>query len=290
MKKTTLYHFAKLDQTKKHLMTLDGLTPGKLEDLTQKARETFNAQNITAAHGSLNFDRESAFISSPDSINGFFFPSADFRDKKTGFRLVCISFELKKHYDFANHRPGADTVEAVAIYEDSNEDLYFPIIDKIPGAPLEKWQQELKRRISEAQEHITAWQKVKRLKKKNGEDFASIQKNFEGVTISQSWDGFRVDLHFWTSESGYISDIIYNFKGEAIKTICDIEKAISDRIIYLTEYAAQNLEILKKSEQIYSETMRVLIETVNKYATPNATGVVLPYFRYQVEEFLKGII
>lgn len=290
MKKNTLYHFAKLDQTKKHLITLDGLTPATLEELTEKARETFNAQNITAAHGYINFDRESAFISSPDSINGFFFPSADFRDKKTDFRLVCISFELKKHYDFENHRPGADTVEAVAIYEDRNEDLYFTIVDKIPGAPLEEWRQKLKRNISYAQEQATAWQKVKRLRKKNGEDFANIQKNFEGATISPSWDGFRIDLHLWTPESGYLQDTIYNKSGEAIKTTGDIEKAIADRVAYLTEYAAQNLEILNKSEQIYNDTMRALIEAVNKYATPNADGVTVPYFRHRIEEFIKGII
>lgn len=288
MKTKTLYHFAHLTKEReKKLVIFESLTPAQYDEIEKKARAEFNAQNITAERGRLNFNEESAFISSADTLNGFYFPSASLRDTKTNYKLLCISFELKKHFDFKTHQAKPDTLEPVAIYEDESEKLYIRIIDIIKNAPLEKWQQEINREILTAQVLAQAWRKVERLRKKGGGDFARMAQNFKGCTISPDADGYRVDIFAHSPYLGYISDTLYNINS-SIKTADDIEAAIDARISELDARAEEKTKILANSSQIYEEIAAALIEIINKYGTPsNAIGVYIPYFKYKVEDFLK---
>ena len=56
MKNKTLYHFAHLTKEReKKLAIFESLSPAQYDDMSKKARAEFNAQNITAERGRLNF-------------------------------------------------------------------------------------------------------------------------------------------------------------------------------------------------------------------------------------------
>ena len=125
------------------LKVFDHIAPKEFDEISAQARDLFNAQKVTAEHGAKNFDTTTAFISGADTLNGFYICGADLRNAETKYKLYLIAFDVCHHYDFNNHTRKPDTLRPVAIYKDSNENLYTSEAIAMDLKPLEDWQKEL---------------------------------------------------------------------------------------------------------------------------------------------------
>ena len=94
--------------------------------------------------------------------------------------------------------------------------------------------ERLTRRLDYYTARIEAWEKVARVSKKDGGDFAIISKNFTNCTFKTEYSSNYVVVHFKSKFEGYTSDEI-NISGnaygvEACDTADKIEKRIADKI------------------------------------------------------------
>lgn len=283
------YHYFK-ELTAEHqtkLKLFEHLTPSEFDELTAKARTEFAAQNVTAKHGRKNFDNESAFVSNSDTLNGFYFPGAEFVHLETGFKLLLIAFEAVRGYDFKKHEPTPETLRPVAVYEDERENLYTIHTAHLDTRPLEKWQTDLQKKIDDATARAELWRNVKRLYKKNGEPFAILSKNFDGVTVTENGNAYRASVSGRSSSGAWVSDTLYDCDKYPLKTLDDILESINKYIEYLTEYAHETENTLKHSTAIYNDVCGAMFEKILKYQTPtNTDGLKLDYFLYTVREWI----
>lgn len=284
------YYFKTLTNDREKLLkTFDHLTPEQFDELTAKARAEFNAQTVTAKHGHKNFDNESALITGADTLNGFYFPSAELINPQTNYKLLLIAFEIVRGYDFEKHQPKPETVRPVAIYEDEGENLYTRHAAALDLRPLEDWKRELQKNINDAKARAELWGKVKRLYKKNGEPFATLSKNFDGVEVGPRWDSYKLEIHGYTAAGVWASDSLFDCDRYPLKNIDDIMPSIRKYIDYLTEYAARLENTLKNADAVYFDIFGGLFEKLLKYETPsNADGIKIPHLLYTVRTMLQN--
>ena len=113
---------------------------------------------------------------------------------------------------------------------------------------------------------IEAWEKVKRVYKKDGGDFANLARNFEGAKF-EPWLGDQVIKVYFRDECGaYESDYI-NLKGNAYKNEPDADTAdaVQEKITKHIANYKKWLEInTKGAEQIAGqiEEMAEALETL----------------------------
>lgn len=291
MKETRKFYYFKkaTEEELKKLATFNkSFTAGEFEELEQKAKAEFKAQEINAKHGTKNFDNEAAFTSS--GINGFYFPSAELQNPETGYRLLVIAFNRFCGWDFVNKCKGKEEIKPIAIYTDSNEQLYFRRNTTLDYSPLQGWQKELQDSVNDAENQVFLWQQVKRCTKKDGGDFANVNKNFENATITVNYDGtLKIDVHGHTGAK-WASDTIYSTPQNPLKTVNDVMPAIAERIKYLENYAATKKAILEKSDKIYDDVFGAIFEKIIKYQTPsNDDGLQIDYFYSDVKNMLNKI-
>jgi len=283
------YYFNTLTKERENLLkTFDRLTPEQFEELTAKARAEFNAQNVTAKHGRKNFDNEGALITGADTLNGFYFPSAELINTQTNYKLLLIAFEIVRGYDFEKHQPKPETVRPVAIYIDDCENLYTRHVATLDTRPLEDWKKELQKNISDAKARAELWGKVKRLYKKNGEPFAVFSKNFDGVKIIEEWHSLKFKIYGQTSGGEWVDDSLYYSDAWPLATVDDVMPTIKKYIEQLTEYTARLENTLKNADIVYFDIFGGLFEKLLKYETPsNADGIQIQYLRYTVRDMLQ---
>lgn len=272
------------------LKVFDHIAPKEFDEISAQALELFNAQKVTAEHGAKNFDNATAFISGADTLNGFYICGADLRNAETKYKLYLIAFDVCRHYDFNNHTRKPDTLRPVAIYKDSNENLYTLEAIAMDLKPLEDWQKELKRRADEARNRAEIWQRVKRNYKKDGKPFAILSKNFDGVKVIEEYGALKLEIYGRTEKNIFVSDTLYNSERFPLKNIDDIIPSIKKYIEYLTESAKEYENILNNSAKIYDDVFSAIYEKILKYQTPsNADGIRLEHFYYTLREMINNL-
>lgn len=270
------------------LKVFDRLTPSEYDELTAKACAEFNAQKVTAKHGAKTFTSSAAFISSADALHGFYICGAELVNAATNYKLLLIAFETVRGYDFQKHEPKPETLRPVAIYQDDRENLYTIHTATLGTRPLDKWKKELENKAETAKARADLWRGVQRLYKKNGEPFALVSKNFDGVRVIEAGDGFNLETSGRAANGAYISDKLYNCDLYPLKNIDDVMPTIKKYIDYLTEYANETESTLKKADAIYNDVFGALLEKILKYQTPsNSDGLRLDYFLYTVRELVN---
>jgi hypothetical protein len=273
--------------------TLDQLTAAEYEQIRNQAAELLTALKLKAKHGKKSID-ETAFISSADSMHGFFFPSSALYDTNTNYKLLLIAFKPHYNYDFENHTRTETTPKPVAIFEDANEN-YFTLETYTPStAPLEKWQNKLKDNIDDYNGKIEALKQITRQYKKDGKPFANIEKNFTNCSVLAHYDyngnflDYRVNYYYNTPARRYLSSTIYDTPAHPLKNIDDIMSAINATIKYYQQKIENTTQILNNSIEIYESVMMPYIENVLKWQTgTNNKNITIDYFEFAMREIIK---
>ena len=283
------FYFKELtEEREKKLASLDGLTAAQFDEVTKQARAEFAAQDVKIKNGSKTFDASTAFISSCDTLHGFYICGADLRNGATNYKLLLIAFERVRGYDFQKHEPKPERLEPVAIYEDERENLYTIHTATLDTRPLDEWREKLQANADHARSRAELWRKVKRLYKKDGAPFATLSKNFDGVRIIEEYNALKLEASGRTDGGAYISDTLYNCDRYPLKNIDDVIPTINKYIDYLTEYAAEQERTRDIAENIYIDVFGTIYEKILKYQTPtNAGGVKLEHFYFTVRELLE---
>lgn len=73
---------------------------------------------------------------------------------------------------------------------------------------IEDAREKLERRLAYYNDRVEAWEKVERVSKKNGEDFARLSANFTNCDIVKSWMGDELTIHFRGKYEGHVTDYI----------------------------------------------------------------------------------
>lgn len=148
--------------------------------------------------------------------------------------------------------------------------------------------QKMQKSVDFYRVRLEAWEKVKRVYKKGGGDFANLARNFEGAKF-EPWLGDQVIKVYFRDECGrYESDYI-NLKGNAYKNEPDADTAdaVADKIAEQIANYKRWLEIdAKGAEQIAGqieemaealETLKNIIEKGRKTNT-----------HYTLRDYIKG--
>ena len=107
---------------------------------------------------------------------------------------------------------------------------------------IEDAKAKLEKGLSYYSARVEAWEKVERVSKKDGTDFANLAKNFTNCDIKKSWTGDELTVHFYNAGEGHTTDYITltgNAYGvEDADTADKIQKRIAERIENYKGYIA----------------------------------------------------
>lgn len=171
---------------------------------------------------------------------------------------------------------------------------------------------ELAKRIDRAETLKAAWEKVGRLHKKDGTDFAIFSKNFTGCGIydsKYSSHNAEKEIHVSGSSkySGYISDDIknteivrYSKRKDSIdpdriikenwsepyfyKTIDEIFEDIEGKIKYYAEYIAKLQRELEKVDDVFGKFKAAIDNALNTLSAETESSDLY----YSCTEYLKN--
>lgn len=285
-------------QIKKCLKTFEHLSTAEFETLKQQAAaELAKHCQICDTVNRPTIHNDFVFISSADSLQGFYnVGSRQIIEPETGRKLLLIAFERVKKYNAKKNAWEAETLQPMAIYEDSAENYFFIHQQKINTSPLEKWQNDLHNEIFDNQLKIEGWQKVKQLYKKDGGEFANVQKNFDGATVEKDFsiygefNGLNITIYYKNARGGYDSAKIYASQQDGAKTIADVMPTIAKEIARLQASTEAAQKLLQHSEKIFFEFVQPFVETLARYETgSNADGIKVKYLQYKIGDILKNI-
>lgn len=167
---------------------------------------------------------------------------------------------------------------------------------------LEDIKKELTRRLNEARNKLALWQSVKRLTKKDGGDFATLNKNFDGARVEQQYSSFylkaatyylteserkQIPHIAWTYEELYISNSEYNEL-----TPDKVFEKIAGRIEQLKNHITEYENELAALEDIFKKYVAKLAEFYQELKTDCERFRNDPEYKstieYMIEDYAKG--
>lgn len=284
-----IYYFEELNEKiTKHFAKFENLSDAEFSTLKKIAFEEFKKQTLTETPTKLAFENNTAFISS-SGLHGFYFCGKTFKHSNVNYNLHAIVFKKNCEYDEKTFKARFIGYIAIAIYKDSNGNLYQYTSITIDRRPLEDWQKELNEDIENATAKIEILKKAKQVYKKDGKPFANISKNFEGITVLENYNALKI-CYNGNYNNKYYADTIYDCEKFPLKSIDDVIPTIKNYINYLTEYAEQKKKILQNSEFIYYDFITPVYEKIAKWQTPsNNNGFNIDYFYYTVKKFIEKV-
>lgn len=290
---TTTYLKPLTEQEQKRFAQFGTLNQKEFDELKQLAIKCYKGEQIK--NKPINFDNNFVWITSGD-LHGFFCVSGRFFEfKESNKQLKAICFKQKYNITFSPHTRTPAGFEAVAVYEDERENYYTTGKAIFDRAPLEKWQEETKKSIEETEAQTLALCNIKQVYKKDGGQFANVQKNFEGCTVKESRNicgdflGYDITVSYYHGELLRFGSLtIYASTTDGAKSFNEIMPAIKKAINKKQQELTKQEEILQHCEQVYNEIMRPMFETVLKYETPtNSQNITINYLLHRVGEWVK---
>ena len=279
-------------EQQKRLATFEHLSNQEFDQLKQLATTEVlqQATNNGTPKNAKYFENNFCFISSTDSLQGFYCVGDAIRHSETNNKLLLIAFTKKVKFDQDAKRLQTIGYNTVAIYEDNNEKLHTLNKLHVDARPLEDWQRELNQKIKDYKNNLEGWQKVKRLYKKDGKPFENMQKNFDGCrvtkdfTIYGDFGGYNIQI-YGNYLCPYDDEIYSNIN---IQTADQISEAIKTRITEIQKYIDETQKTLAVSEKVYFEIFGQLAETVAKYQTgTNSEGIQINYLLHRCREMIQ---
>lgn len=223
---------------------------------------------------------QNCYISS-NYIEGLYFPNTTIKTSahSEGLKFVCLAkvkyqlvavFEWKdSKYESLNGKYHTDRLKDLVFTQEENE-----VTD------------ELTRRIKNLSEDLESLSKIKRVHKKDGKDFATLTRNFEGVySLNCDWYGYpKKHCH-----SVYVNGYYLSLKQEK-----DTEPS-ADEIESLIN---AEKEILKKNIKAHRERLKRVAQNVRKIyrlvkplrAYLNTLDDITEFYLYRrtIENLIKG--
>ena len=200
---------------------------------------------------------ENCYLSTQD-IEGLYFPNSELTSifHKTFYDVECIAkvggalgvcFGLKDKYIFSE--------KPIYLYDYvfiSFEEMFFDKNElKIKNKILE--------RIKHYEECYTTLTKIKRVRKKNGDNFADLLRNFEGANITLSYS--LMDNCVSSLKINYDKIYIYRTQEQQqahkTPTIEEIEQLIADTMQKYANYIAQEKDNLKKLHSNFNKFLKI---------------------------------
>lgn len=161
---------------------------------------------------------------------------------------------------------------------------------------LEDIKKELTRRLNEARNKLALWQSVKRLTKKDGGDFATLNKNFDGARVEQQYSSVylkaatyylteserkQIPHIAWTSEEIYIGYMDDEYTPDKV-----FEK-IAGRIEQLKNHIAEYENELAALEDIFKKYDAKLAEFYQELKTDCERFRDDPKYRSTIENMIE---
>lgn len=156
-------------------------------------------------------------------------------------------------------------------------------MEKIYNA--EEAKKRIEKRIAYYAERVAAWEKVERIRKKDGNDFANLAKNFTNCKIVNSYSWQELTVYFRSDIEGYTSDYI-NISGnqyqEAADTPEKIEKRIAEQIEKYNGYketAEKALQEIESDLAKLTPELETLKKALKEAAEKNTQYIVQSYIK-----------
>lgn len=164
---------------------------------------------------------------------------------------------------------------------------------------FENIKKELENRITEKQIMLFVWRKVKRLRKKDGSDFANINKNLDGAEVVKCWNTATLCIHEY-SETIHrcIKDEVYlceSYKPahETEITVDEIFNIIARRINVLENLIASLKLQLDDCERLYvkyDKMIRDLYSELHEDCKKYSDGALkTPEIEYAISQHIKEV-
>lgn len=155
---------------------------------------------------------------------------------------------------------------------------------------IEDAKQRLEKRLSYYTARVEAWEKVERVSKKDGGDFAIISKNFANCTFKTEYSSNYIVVNFKSKFEGYASDEV-NISGnaygvEACDTADKIEKKIAETIEKYKGYVKtteKGLETIAEQLEAIAPELEALKKAIKEAEKTDCNFVMQSY----IKEYLR---
>lgn len=158
-------------------------------------------------------------------------------------------------------------------------------MDKI--RTIEEAKTRLNERLNFYTARIEAWEKVERIHKKDGEDFAILSKSFTNCTFKTEYHSNYLYVYFRTDKEGYTHDFI-NLGGnvytneEPADTADRVQARIKDSIAKYEKYAEttkKGLETIEGIMQAITPTLDTLKEAIKEAGAVDCNYILGSYIK-----------
>lgn len=130
---------------------------------------------------------------------------------------------------------------------------------------------------------IEAWEKVIRLHKKDGKDYAVFTRNFSNITFTNEYGFTKGKVYFHAKEVGYTADWIeYDDKT----TPDEYERKIRERLSKYYKYVASEQEQLEMCDEVASEFIDTVNKAFNKVKEKTGGDSTI---KFACEDYMKGL-
>jgi prefoldin subunit 5 len=151
---------------------------------------------------------------------------------------------------------------------------------------VEDARERLTKRLDYYTSRLEAWEKVARVCKKDGKDFAILSKNFENCTFKTEYNSNYVVVYLHTNSEGYTRDEI-NISGnaygvEACDTADKIEKRIAERIALYKGYinsTKKGLETIGEQMEAIAPELETLKNAIAKAQETDCNYILGSYIK-----------
>lgn len=154
-------------------------------------------------------------------------------------------------------------------------------------------QRRLEERLNYYTARIEAWEKVERIHKKDGEDFAILSKNFTNCKLIEKYHNQELTVYFRTDKEGYTTDYI-NLGGnvytheEPADTADKIEKRIADKIAIYNGYietTKRGLETIDEQIKAISPELETLKKAIAEADKTDCKYILMSYIKESLNIF-----
>lgn len=141
------------------------------------------------------------------------------------------------------------------------------------------------------QVRLEAWEKVKRITKKNGEDFQNLNRCFENAEIERHYNSNYIVVYFRDENGHYTKDELcleanYYKNREAAETADQVQERIDNLIANYKEWLEKDKKGLEQIEtqleqvNVYLYKLAEIIEQAKEETNTH----------YKIREYIKGCL
>lgn len=154
---------------------------------------------------------------------------------------------------------------------------------------IDEAKKRIEKRIMFYAEKIEAWEKVERVRRKNGENFSNLGKNFTNCEIVSEYSMDELTVYYRARYEGYTKDYI-NISGNQYQEPADTPEKIEERIKDLITMYKNYIERSRKALETIESTLKSIEPELDKLKEVIKKGAEETDTNYIIGSYIKNYL